>query len=229
MTKEELLHRLMVAISEGDIDITSEVTRSILEAGIDPLEAIQQGATKGLDILGERFRRLDAYLPDLVRGGQAMKACQEILMPHISKDEANGIMLGKVVIGTVSSDIHDIGKSMVANMLSMGGFEVHDLGVDVPAKKFIEKAEEFGANVIALSALLTTSAYYQGEIIRYLEDIGLREKYYVVVGGAPVSAEWAVEIGADGYGKTAVDATQLLKKMLTEGASPPLRQPLVVQ
>jgi len=229
MGKAELLAELTKTISEADVEATSEVTQKILAAGIDPLEAIQQGATKGLDILGERFRRLEAYLPDLIRGGQAMKACQAILMPHISEGEAGDIMLGKVVIGTVATDIHDIGKSMVATMLSVGGFEVHDLGIDVPAKKFIAKAEEVKANVIALSALLTTSAYYQEEVIRYLVDVGLREKYYVVVGGAPVSSDWAVEIGADGYGRTAIDATRLLRRLLTEGVPPPLPQPLSVQ
>ncbi len=226
---EELLDRLAKTVSDGDADATSKAAQDILAAGIDPLEAIHQGATKGLDILGEKFRRLEAYLPDLIRGGQAMKACQAILMPHISKEKAIEMMLGKVVIGTVSKDIHDIGKSMVATMLSVGGFEVHDLGIDVPAKRFVDKAEEVKAKVIALSALLTTSAYYQEEVIRYLEDTGLREKYYVVVGGAPISAEWAAQIGADGYGKTATDAIELLKRLVTEGVPPPLHQPLTVQ
>ena len=209
MEKEELLEKLVQTISDGDVDETRVVTTEILTTGVDPLEAIQQGATKGLDVLGERFRRLDAFLPDLIRGGQAMKACQEILMPHISRERSGDFVQGKVVIGTVSTDIHDIGKSMVATMLSVAGFDVHDLGVDVPVKRFIEKAEDIQANVIALSALLTTSAYFQGDVIRYLRDSGLREKYYVIVGGAPVSVEWATEIGADGYGKTAIDAQSL--------------------
>ncbi len=229
MNNEELLSRLTEAVSEGDVETTNEVTRTIIDADINALEAIQKKAAQGLDILGERFRRLEAYLPDLIRGGQAMKACQAILMPYISEEKAGEARLGKVVIGTVSSDIHDIGKTMVANMLSVGGFEVHDLGIDVPVRRFIDTAVELNANVIALSALLTTSAYYQGEVIRYLEDVGLRSKYYVVVGGAPVSAEWAAEIGADGYGKTAIDATKLLRRLLTEGVPPPLKQPLTIQ
>lgn len=229
MNSEELLSRLTEAISEGDVETTSEVTRTIIDDDINALETIQRRAAQGLDILGERFRRLEAYLPDLIRGGQAMKACQAILMPYTSEEKAGEARRGKVVIGTVSSDIHDIGKTMVANMLSVGGFEVHDLGIDVPVRKFIDTAVEFKANVIALSALLTTSAFYQGEVIRYLEDIGLRNKYYVIVGGAPVSAEWAAEIGADGYGKTAIDATKLLKRLLTDGVPPPLKQPLAIQ
>lgn len=229
MSNEELLNRLTEAISEGDVAITNEVTRTIIEEDVNALDAIQRRAAQGLDILGERFRRLDAYLPDLIRGGQAMKACQAVLMPYISEGNGGAISLGKVVIGTVSSDIHDIGKTMVANMLSAGGFEVHDLGIDVPVRKFIDTAVELKANVIALSALLTTSAFYQSEVIRYLEDTGLRDKYYVIVGGAPVSAEWAAEIGADGYGKTAIDATKLLKRLLTDGVPPPLNQPIAIQ
>ena len=229
MSNEELLDRLMEAISEGDIETTNEVTRTILDADVNAVESIQERALQGLDMLGKRFRRLDAYLPDLIRGGQAMKACQAILMPYISEEKAGEARRGKVVIGTVSSDIHDIGKTMVANMLSVGGFEVHDLGIDVPVRKFIDTAVELEANAIALSALLTTSAYYQGEVIRYLEDVGLRNKYYVIVGGAPISAEWAAEIGADGYGKTAIDATKLLGRLLVEGVPPPLKQPIAVQ
>ena len=114
-------------------------------------------------------------------------------------------------------------------MLSVSGFEVYDLGTDVPIKRFVEKAEEVQAKVIAMSSLLTMSAYYQEELIIYLKDAGLREKYYVVVGGAPVSPQWAIEIGADGYGKTAIDASHLLKKLVTENVPPPLPQPLLVQ
>jgi methylmalonyl-CoA mutase cobalamin-binding domain/chain len=138
-------------------------------------------------------------------------------------------LLGNVVIGTVRGDIHDIGKNMVATMLTVSGFEVCDLGIDVPVKRFVEKAEEIKAKVIALSALLSQTAYYQHEVIKYLTDMGLREKYYVVVGGAPVSPEWATKIGADGYARTAIDAGQLLKRLLTEGVPPPLPQTLVVE
>ena len=229
MGKEELLDKLTKVITDGDAGAATEVALEVLAAGIDPLEAIQQGATKGLDIIGERFQRLEAYLPELIRGGQAMKACLAVLTPHIDKSKDGGVALGKVVIGTVPGDIHDIGKSMVSTMLSVSGFEVYDLGVDVSVKRFIEKAEEVQAKVIAMSSLLTMSAYYQEELIIYLKDAGLREKYYVVVGGAPISAQWAAEIGADGYGKTAIDASHLIKRLVTENVPPPLPQPLAVQ
>ncbi len=229
MSKEELLDKLTKVITDGDASAASEVALEILATGIDPLEAIQQGATKGLDIIGERFQRLEAYLPELIKSGQAMKAWLAVLTQHINRDKEGGVTLGKVVIGTVTGDIHDIGKSMVATMLSVSGFEVYDLGTDVPIKRFVEKAEEVQAKVIAMSSLLTMSAYYQEELIIYLKDAGLREKYYVVVGGAPVSPQWAIEIGADGYGKTAIDASHLLKKLVTENVPPPLPQPLLVQ
>ena len=229
MDKEELLDKLAKTIMDGDTRAAAEVAQEVLAAGIEPTEAMLKGATKGLDILGERFQKLEAYLPELVKGGNAMKACTAVLLPHVSEEKAAGVMLGKVVIGTVSGDIHDIGKTIVASMLIATGFEVHDLGIDIPAKRFIEKAEEVGAKVIAMSALLTMTAYGQEEVIKRLKETGLREKYYVVVGGSPISAEWATRIGADGYGRTAVDAALVLKRLVTDGVPPPLPQPLVIQ
>ncbi len=229
MGKEELLDKLAKTIIDGDTKAATEVAQEVLAAGIDPLEAISQGGVKGLDIIGERFQRLEAYLPELVKAGDAMKACTAVLSPHISKEKIGGFMLGKVVIGTVAGDVHDIGKTIVASMLIATGFEVHDLGIDISAKRFIEKAEEVEAKVIAMSALLTMTAYGQEDVIKLLKDMGLREKYYVVVGGSPISAEWATRIGADGYGRTAVDASRVLKRLVTEGMPSPLPQPLVIQ
>jgi corrinoid protein of di/trimethylamine methyltransferase len=229
MNKEELLEKLANTIIDGDEQGAAEVAEEILSAGIDPGEAIKQGATKGLDEVGERFQRLEAFLPDLVSAGDTMKACLAVFIPHIRSEQMGDFLLGNVVIGTVRGDVHDIGKNMVANMLTVSGFEVYDLGIDVPVKRFVEKAEEVRAKVIALSALLSQTAHYQQEVIAYLRDVGLREKYYVVVGGAPVSPEWAIKIGADGYAKTAIDAGQLLKRLVAEGVRPPLPQTLVVQ
>ena len=227
MSKEELFERLSEAIIKGDDKAADEVSQEILAAEINPLEALNE-AIKGLDIVGERYDRLDAFLPELVMAGDAMKACTAVLMPRINSEKL-GTSPVKVVVGTVAGDIHDIGKSIVATMLTVKGFEVYDLGIDVPVKKFIEKAEEVGAKVIAMSALLTMAAFYQEEVIKYLRDAGLREKYYTIVGGAAASEEWAARIGADGYGKTAVDAGNLVKRLVTEGTPPPLPQPLVVK
>jgi len=181
-----------------------------------------------LDVVGERHQRLEAFLPDLIQAGDAMKACVEIFKQYLRPEQIAEISLGNVVIGTVFGDIHDIGKNLVATMLTASGFAVHDLGINVPVKRFLEESEKIEAKVIALSALLTQTSYYQKQVIDYLKDAGIRDKYYVVVGGAPISPEWASEIGADGYARTAVGASQLVKKLVTEGGPPPLPHPLLI-
>lgn len=228
MNKPELLDKLAKTIVDGDQQAAGEAACEILSAGMNPVVAIKDGATKGLDEIGERFQRLEAFLPELMRAGEAMKACLAVFMPHIKPEEEGGIKLGKVVIGTVAGDIHDIGKSIVATMLTVTGFDVHDLGTNVPAKRFVEKAAEVDAKIIGLSALLTQSCYYQHEIIKYLKDTGLREKYYVAIGGAAVTPEWAREIGADGYGKLATHACQLAKRLATQPLPPPLLHPIII-
>ncbi|HUV56024.1 MAG TPA: corrinoid protein [Dehalococcoidales bacterium] len=228
MSKEELMGKLAKTIIDGDEQAAGAVAQEIIAAGIDPLEAISQGGRKGLDIVGERFQRLEAFLPELVQAGDAMKACMAVLKPHINQQQTTEISQGGVVIGTVKGDIHTIGKDLVATMLIASGFEVHDLGINVPVKRFIEESEKVQAKVIALSALLTQTSYYQKQVIDYLRDAGMRNRYYVVVGGAPISPEWATEAGADGYARTAVGATQLVKRLLTEGVLPPLSQPVII-
>ena len=228
MSKEELFAKLEQAIIDGDEEAASQVAQEVLDAGIDPLEAIHQGAVKGLNVLGERFQRLEAFLPELMLAGDAMKACMAIFEPHIKQEQMGEATLGKVVIGTVYGDSHDIGKSLVATMLAINGFEVYDLGCNVPVKQFIEKAEEVKAKIIGLSALMTTSSYYQQEVVKNLEDAGLREKYYVVVGGGPITPEWTTQIDADGTSRSAVDAIELFKRLVTDGVPPPLSQPLII-
>ena len=228
MGKEELLDKLTIAIIGGDEEAASQVSQEVLEAGIDPMEAIHEGAVKGVNILGDRFQRLEAFLPELMLGGDAMKVCLAVLVPHLKREQMGEATLGKVVIGTVYGDSHDIGKSLVATMLSINGFEVYDLGCDVPVKQFIEKAEEVKAKTIALSSLMTTSAYYMIEVLKNLKDAGLRGKYYVMVGGGAITPDWATEIGADGTARTAVDAIELFKRVVTKGVPPPLPQPLII-
>ena len=228
MTKEELLDKLAKAIADGDKQTAGAVAQEVIAAGMDPVEAVLQGATKGLDVVGERYKRLEAFLPELIQAGDAMKACVAVFKQHFKPEQMTEINLGDVVIGTIFGDIHDIGKNLVATMLSASGFEVHDLGINVPVRRFIEEGEKVGAKAIALSALLTQTSYYQKQVIDYLKDAGVRDKYYVVVGGAPISPEWATEIGADGYARTAIGATQLLKRLVTEGVLPPLSQPVII-
>ena len=228
MSKEEILGKLKQAVMDGDEEAAGQAAQEVLEAGIDPMEAIQQGAVKGLDILGERYLRLEAFLPELTLAGDAMKAVMAVLVPHINQEQAAGVSQGKLVIGTIYGDVHSIGKNLVASMAGINGFDVYDLGCDVPVKKFIEKAEEVGATIIGLSSLMTTSAYYQEELINYLKDAGLREKYYVVVGGGPITPQWTAQIGADGYARAAPEAAQLFKRLVAEGIPPPLSQPITI-
>ncbi|MFC1956219.1 B12-binding domain-containing protein [Chloroflexota bacterium] len=226
--KEDLLSKLAQTMIDGDDKAAAETAQAIVAAGIDVQEAIKQGAIKGLDILGERFQRLEAFLPELIRAGDTMKACMAVFKPHIKPEHSTEMDLGDVVIGTVKGDAHDIGKNIVANMLAASGFEIHDLGFDVPVSRFVEEAEKNKAKIIALSSLLTQSSYYQKQVIDYLRDAGVRDKYFVIIGGAPVSPEWAIEIQADGYARTAVGATQIAKKLVTGGATPPLSQPIII-
>ena len=226
MGKEEIQGKLKNAIIEGDEEAAEAVANEAIAAGINAMDAID-AAAEGLQVLGDKFEKMEVYLPELILGGDAMKICMDILLPHVDKSEEAGAQPARVVIGTVSGDVHDVGKTLVGAMLSVSGFEVHDLGSDVPAKKFVEKAAEINATAIALSALMSTSAYYQEEIIRYLVDAGLREKYYVVVGGGPVTPQWAEQIGADGHGRLATDVPKLLKQIIAEGNPPPLSKPLV--
>ena len=228
MSKDELMDKLSDAISKGDPEVSASVARDIIAAGIDPLEAILSGATRGLDIVGEKFERLEAFLPDLMRAGDAMRTCVEIFKEKMPAEELSKAGLGKVVIGTVFGDIHDIGKNLVSTMLSAAGFEIHDMGIKVAVKEFAKKAEEFGADVIALSALLTNTSHYQRMVIEYLRDAGIREKYYVIVGGSVVSPEFAQEIGADGYARTAVGAAELAKKLVSGSENPPIAETVII-
>ena len=228
MCEDELLDKLASTIIDGDEQAASTVAQEIMDAGIDPIKAIAKGATKGLDTVGERFQKLEAFLPDLQLAGDAMQACVEIFKQHIKPEQMSEFGLGNVIVGTVYGDIHDIGKNLVSTMLMASGFEVHDLGINVQVKRFIEEAEKVEARVIALSALLTQTSYYQKQVIDYLRDLGKRDKYYIVVGGAPISPEWAQEIGADGYARTAVGAAQLVKKLFADKTPPPVPQTVII-
>ena len=228
MSKEEILDKLIQAIINGDEARAKKITEDVLAAGMDPLDVVKQGAFKAMDIIGEKWRKFEIFLSHVMLAADAMKSVMAVLLPKIAAEQKSKLSLGRVVIGTVSGDIHDIGKNLVATLLSVAGFEVHDIGVDIPSKDFIEKAKEFNADIIAMSCLLSTSMYFQRDIIQYLKDAGLREKYYVIVGGGPVTPDWASEIGADGWGKYADDAVTVCKKLVTGGVRPPLPKPILI-
>jgi corrinoid protein of di/trimethylamine methyltransferase len=217
MSTEELYQAMSQSVIDGEPEQAEELARKAVSLDLNPLEVIDYGYTRGMNVLGDRFARGEVFLPHLVMGGEAMKAAIAVLEPELAKRQQQRRVLGKVVIGTVAGDIHEIGKSLVATMLSANGFQVFDLGVDVPIATFVEKAAEVEADIIGLSALLTTTMLNQGKVIESFQEAGLREKVKVIVGGAPVSQSWAEEIRADGYSENAVGAVALAKELMGRG------------
>ena len=218
MSTDELYQAMSQSVIDGEPEQAEELARKAVSLDMNPLEVIDYGYTRGMNVLGDRFARGEVFLPHLVMGGEAMKAAIAVLEPELARRQQQRQVLGKVVIGTVQGDIHEIGKSLVATMLSANGFQVFDLGVDVPVSTFVEKAREVEADIVGLSALLTTTMLNQGRVIESFQEAGLREKFKVIVGGAPVSQSWAEEIRADGYSENAVGAVALAKKLMGSGA-----------
>jgi corrinoid protein of di/trimethylamine methyltransferase len=211
----EMFEAMTQSIVDGEPDEAAALARRAIAEGIDPLEAINRGFVVGVNRVGAAFGCGDAFLPDLVLAGEAMKAVVAVLDPELARRGERRQTLGRVVVGTIKGDIHDIGKTLVGTMLSASGFQVHDLGVDVPPERFAEKAREVGAVIVGVSALLTTTMVNQKLVIEALDDLGLRPNVRVMVGGAPVTRAFADQIGADGFAEDAIgavaEATRLLK------------------
>ena len=211
---DDILHRMAQSIIDGDADAAVALANESIAARMDPLEAISRGFVAGVNTVGDAFARGEAFLPELVMAGEAMKAAVATLDPELKRRGSERQMLGRIVIGTVEGDIHEIGKSLVATMLGASGFDVIDLGVDTPGDKLIGKALEVKADILAMSALLTTTMVRQREVIEELEKEGLRQQIKVIVGGAPVTRDWVTAIRADGYSEDAIGAVALAKKLL---------------
>ena len=211
---EELFHRMAQSILDGDSDVAETLAKQAIDAGIDPLEAIAKGFVLGVNQVGENFASGQAFLPELVMAGEAMKAAVATLEPEMARRGTSRQVYGKVVLATVEGDIHEIGKTLVGTMLSASGFQVYDLGVDVPSAKIIEKVKEVDADLVGLSALLTTTMVKQKEVIDELDKQGLRKKVKVMVGGAPVTRDWVQKIEADGYSEDAIGAVGLAKQLV---------------
>jgi corrinoid protein of di/trimethylamine methyltransferase len=214
MQTEELFKAMAQSITDGESEAAAELAKQSIVMGVNPLDAINKGFVMGVNYVGDQFSCGNMFLPELVMAGEAMKAAVAILEPELTRRGAERKMLGKVVLATVEGDIHEIGKTLVGTMLSASGFQVFDMGVDVPVMKVVEKAREVGADIVALSALLTTTMVRQKDVIEALEDIGLRAKVKVMVGGAPVTQEWVKQIGADGYSEDAIGAARVAKQLL---------------
>jgi len=213
----ELFQKMAQSIIDGDAEAAEALAKQSIAAGIDPLDAINQGFVVGVNTVGDAFARGDAFLPELVMAGEAMKAAVAVLEPEMKKRGSERKILGKVVLSTVQGDIHEIGKTLVGTMLSASGFEVYDLGVDVPTEKILAKAQEVDADIVGLSALLTTTMVKQREVIEALDRAGMRRKVKVMVGGAPVTREWVQRIEADGYSEDAIGAVAVARELV--GAS----------
>jgi 5-methyltetrahydrofolate--homocysteine methyltransferase len=210
------LTKLFDAVVSGDATAARAITQEALEAGVDPLTLVNQHMAPAMDEVGRRFERCDYFVPELLLSARAMKSTLEIIRPLLV---ASGVeSAGCVVVGTVKGDLHDIGKNLVAAMLEGGGFDVVDLGVNVSPERFVEAARDRKAKVIAMSALLTTTMLSMKNTIEAVRQAGLREHLTILVGGAPITEKFALEIGADAYGATAVDAVALARKAVGAAA-----------
>lgn len=207
------LNLLYEAILNGKLEQAVDVTNQAIADGVEPQAIINGYMIKAMEEVGQRFQRGEAFVPNLLMAARAMKGSLDILKPLMKGDTSN--VLGKVVIGTVKGDLHDIGKNLVASMLEGCGFEVINLGVDVPSEKFIAAIKENNADILCLSALLTTTMNYMKDVIEALKADGLRDKVKVMVGGAPVTALFAEQVGADGYSEDASEAVALARRLVS--------------
>lgn len=215
MDKKKVLESIHRAIMDGDAAEASKIAGTISEE-MDPLEIVNAGMMPAMKAVGDRFSCGEIYLPEMLQATEAWNEVMKILKPKIMKSGQKLEKVGTVVIGTVQTDIHEIGKNIVASMMMASGFEVYDVGINVPPAKFAERAEEVQADVIAASAIMTTTMPFQKDLIDYLKANGLREKYIVLVGGGVVNQEWANKIGADGYGELASDAVAVARRLIAE-------------
>jgi len=210
---KELFESLARAVVEGEEEDAEELVKQALEQGVDPLACINEGLMKGIEEVGELFSSGAYFLPELIQGAGAMKAALEILEPRLI-GEARRDVIGTVVLGTVAGDQHEIGKTLVGTMLTANGFQVIDIGVDRKSDDFLAAIESSGADIVGASALLTTTLLEHKRLIDAIKEAGLREKVKVMVGGAPVTQEFANDIGADGYADDAIAAVNVARKLM---------------
>ncbi len=209
---QEELKALAQAILEGKRNDAVELTQKLIDAGVTPKQILDEGLIAGMSVAGEKFKNGEYFVPEILVAARAMKASMELLRPLLVATDVQPI--GTMVIGTVRGDLHDIGKNLVAMMMEGAGFKVVDLGVDVTAEKFIEAAKEHNAQIVGMSALLTTTMTHIPEVIKAFDAEGLRPKVKLIVGGAPVTQEWANQIGADAYAPDAATAVDKCKELL---------------
>jgi len=212
--QDDILKEIKETLLSMDMEKTLILTKKALEKGHDPMKIIEDGLSNGIKRLGEMYENGEAFLPELIMGAEIMKRAIEIVKPELEKRKEERKKLGRVMLATVEGDVHDIGKNLVALMLWINGFEIIDLGVDVPKEEIVKKVRELKPDVLGLSALLTTTLLEQKKVIEELEKNGLRKNVKIIVGGAPVNEEWARKIGADSYAPDAVKAVDKVKEIL---------------
>jgi trimethylamine corrinoid protein len=210
---QKIFEEAIKAIVDGNIDKATEIAKRGLEEGVDPLELMTNGFVPGINQVGDLFGSGKLFIPGLVKSADAMEKATAIINDAIPSEQET--VSGKIVIGTVQGDMHDIGKTIVVSLLRANGFEVLDLGRDVAPQRFIEEAERFEADIIGTSTLLTTTMPVQKELEEELKNAGLREKYKTIVGGAPVTQRWANRIGADAFAQDAGDGVKKVRQLLT--------------
>lgn len=222
------IDQLKQDILDGDEEQAAIAAKAALDAGIDPQMLIKEAITEPMEKIGKLFQDGEIFLPELIMVGDAARSASDEIVPHISVEDLDASTGGTVVIGTIQADMHDIGKNIVAAYLMATGFKVKDLGTDVTPKDFVRAAVEEKADVVAISTLLSTTQPLFANIVKTLVDSGQREKFYVVVGGGPVTPEWAADIGADGYGRDAGDAAELTRQVMSADKKPPFEKPVVI-
>jgi len=208
MEKEEILQGLKEAIVKFDIDNIRTLAENALSQGVSAYDGVINGMAKGMDVVGLKYQLGEFFLPELVMAGETFKEGMKVFGAHLKPSEI--ATQGRVVVGTVEGDLHDIGKNIVASMVEASGFEVHDLGVDVTAAHFLKKAKEFSADIVAVSALLSTTLPHMREVVDAIRKAQLSSK--TIVGGAPLNMETAKSLGADGYGRDAVEGANICKE-----------------
>ncbi len=210
---EELYKKLAQAVIDGEPEDAEVLAKQAIDQGVDPLACINDGLMVGIQEVGELFSKGDYFLPELIIGADAMKKAMDILEPALVGGQKREVV-GRVVLGTVVGDLHEIGKTLVGTMLTANGFKVTDIGVDKTPEEFIAAVKEADADIVGASALLTTTMLQQKKLIESLEAAGLRDKVKVMVGGAPVTESYAKEIGADGYAEDAISAVDMAFRLI---------------
>jgi dimethylamine corrinoid protein len=212
VNKEELFGNLSDAVLEMDEDLTVVLSKQVIDNKVDAFEAIDKGLAQGMLRAGKLFEEVEYFVPGLLMCSDAMYAGLDILKPHIKVD--GQVDKFKAVIGVIEGDTHDIGKNLVKLMLETSGFELVDLGRDVPPRRFVDKAQEIGADIIAIGTLMTTTMDGMGEVIDILNKENIRDRFKVIIGGSPISQSFADKIGADGYARNAVQAVKLSQDLM---------------